>query len=130
MQEISKEENKQILETRADIAKELKAYVNGYVEDSYVLLRCKGREVKEKEVVIKKIEKSKITNIAIYNSGVARYYNTFKIGNLTDLYKKSITNDYISIYDGLSKIEKEDIMCEKYPRIKPLKSCMLFSVGV
>lgn len=131
MQEISKNEHKDILETREDIEEELTKHIRGEAEEPYILLRCKYNYVTEQDVVLESVKKNTITHISVYNSGVSRYYNTFKLGGLEDLYRKSIdATDYMSIYECISNKEKEDIMCEKYPRIKPAKGCMLISVGV
>lgn len=131
MQEISKKESKTILEARFDIAPELIKYIRGGVDEPYKLLRCKYNYVTENDVILDNVSKDTITHITVYNSGVSRYYNIFKLGDLEDLYKKSIDSEnYISIYESISNIEKEDIKCEKYPRITPVKSCMLVSLGV
>lgn len=119
-----------ILKSRKVIEKDLLIKVKGESEDCYNLLRCKDVNIVSDNAVYTKMSKKEITHITLLNGGTRQYYTVFNIGDITEIYKYSKSNDFIDLYEKVSTAEQKDLECNKYPRIKPIRSYMLISVSM
>lgn len=119
-----------IVQSRQVIAKDLQTKVRGESSNSYNLLRGKDTHISTYNSIYQKFNKNEITHITLINGGVRQYYTVFDIGCISEIYNYSKSNDYIKLYEKISHLEKEDLECNIYPRIKPIRSYMLISVSV
>jgi len=119
-----------ILKSRPVIEKDLQTKVRGVSEESYSLLRGKDKQITSDNSMYKKFNKRNVTHITLLNGGTRQYYTVFEIGDISEIYQYSKSNNFIELYERVCQAEKEDLDCNTYPRIKPMRSYMLISVGI
>lgn len=127
---ISKNMNCTVVKSRKEIEEDLKSKVNGESEESYIFLRGKDLKIISNNYLYKKINKKDITQITLLNGGSRQYYTVFNIGDIEDMYRISKNFEFLDVYEEISRLEREDLDCNIYPRIKPIRSYMLNSVSI